>query len=97
MRYSMKITEVEVVFVKPRNGLIAFASCVVDDSLYLSNIAIHKKLNADGYRLTYPNKGHYTIFHPINKTASQTIECEIFKKLKNVMKKANGNVQEIRL
>lgn len=93
----MKISEVEVVFVKPHNGLIAFASCVVDDSLYLSNIAIHKKLNADGYRLTYPNKGYYTIFHPINKTTSQAIESEIFKKLKNVMKKANGNVQEIRL
>ncbi len=93
----MKISEVEVVFVKPNNGLIAFASCVVDGSLYLSNIAIHKKLNVDGYRLTYPNKGHYTIFHPINKKASQAIEFEIFKKLKNVMKKANGNVQEIRL
>ncbi len=95
MRPSMKITEVEVVFVKPHNGLIAFASCVVDDSLYLSNIAIHKKLNADGYRLTYPTKGYYTIFHPINKATSQAIEFEIFKKLKNVMKKANGNVQEI--
>lgn len=91
----MKITEVELVFVKPHNGLIAFASCVIDNSIYLSNIAIHKKLNAEGYRLTYPNKGPYTIFHPINKIASQEIELEIFNKLKNVMKKANGNVQEI--
>lgn len=92
----MKISEVEIVLVKPHNGLIAFASCVIDNSIYLSNIAIHKKLNSDGYRLTYPNKGSNTIFHPINKIASQEIEVEIFNKLKNVMKKANGNVQEIR-
>lgn len=92
----MKISEVEIVLVKPHNGLIAFASIVIDNSIYLSNIAIHKKLNVDGYRLTYPNKGSYTIFHPINKAASQEIEVEIFKKLKNVMKKANGYVQETR-
>lgn len=96
MRISMEITEVEVVFVKPHNGLIAFASCVVDNSIYLSNIAIHKKLNTDGYRLTYPNKGSYTIFYPIHKAASHAIEAEIFKKLKKVMKKVDGNVQEIR-
>ncbi|HHS2948417.1 TPA: hypothetical protein ACTEL6_001622 [Legionella pneumophila] len=92
----MKITEVEVILVKPNNGLIAFASCVVDNNIYLSNIAIHKKLSSDGYRLTYPNKGSYTVFHPINKVASHAIEAEIFKKLKNVMKKVDGHVQEIR-
>lgn len=91
----MKITEVEIVFVKPHNGLIAFASIVVDSKLYLSNIAIHKKLNADGYRLTYPSKGSFTVFHPINKIASSEIELAIINKFKDVMKRANGNVQEI--
>lgn len=91
----MKITEVEIVFVKPQNGLIAFASLVLDSNIYLSNIAIHKKLNADGYRLTYPSKGSFTVFHPINKTASSELELAIIAKLKNVMNKGQGNVQEI--
>jgi len=91
----MKISEVDIVFIKPHNGLIAFASLVVDSNIYLSNIAIHKKLNSDGYRLTYPSKGSFTVFHPINKVASLEIELAIITKLKDVMKKANGNVQKV--
>jgi stage V sporulation protein G len=79
--------------IKPYNGLIAFASLVVDDNIFLSSIAIHKKLNAEGYRLTYPSKGKFTIFHPINKQTSAEIEEAIFRKLNEVMKKAGQNVQ----
>jgi DNA-binding cell septation regulator SpoVG len=82
----MKITEVQIEFIKPINGLVGFASLVVDGNFYLSSIAIHKKLNAEGYRLTYPNKWHFTIFHPINKQTSSQIESVIFGKLKDVMK-----------
>ncbi|WP_454784773.1 hypothetical protein [Legionella sp. WA2024007413] len=89
----MKISEVHIEFIKPRDGLIGFASFVIEDSIYISSIAIHKKINGDGYRLTYPSKGNFTICHPINKTASQEIETAIFSKLKNVMSKVNQNVQ----
>ena len=92
----MKITEVEIILVKPQSGLIAFASLVIDNNIYLSNIAIHKKLNSDDYRLTYPCKGPFTVFYPINKATSLAIEKAIINKLKNVMNKANRNVQKIR-
>jgi DNA-binding cell septation regulator SpoVG len=88
----MKISEVEIVVVKPQGGLIAFASLVLDENIYLSNIAIHKKLNDDSYRLTYPTKGIFTVFHPINKAASLEIELAIISKLKDVMKRTKGNV-----
>lgn len=91
----MKITEVQIEFVKPSNGLIGFASLVIDDNFYLSSIAIHKKLNADGYRLTYPNKGYFTIFHPINKQTSSKVETAIFGKLNDVMKKVVQDAQEV--
>jgi hypothetical protein len=39
----MKITEIQIEFIKPNNGLIAFASLVIDGNIYLSSIAIHKK------------------------------------------------------
>lgn len=89
----MKISEVQIELIKPNNGLIGFASLVIDDNFYLSSIAIHKKLNADGYRLTYPNKGHFTIFHPINRQTSTQVEAAVFGKLKDVMKKVGQDVQ----
>lgn len=85
----MNITEVQIEFVKPNNGLIAFASLVIDGNIYLSSIAIHKKLTEEGYRITYPSKGSFSIFYPINKTTSKQIEEVIFKKLKEVMSRKN--------
>ena len=40
----MQISEVQISIVKPSNGLIAFASIVIDESIYLGSIAIHQKL-----------------------------------------------------
>lgn len=91
----MKISEVQIELIKPNNGLIGFASLVIDDNFYLSSIAIHKKLNVEGYRLTYPNKGHFTIFHPINRQTSTQVEAAIFGKLNDVMKKVVRDAQEI--
>lgn len=95
------ITEVQIEFITPQNGLIAFASLIFDDCLKLSSIAIHKKLNAEGYRITYPSKGKFNIFgyadarrplvHPINKEASDAIEEAIFSKLKNVINEGSNN------
>lgn len=91
----MKITETNIEFIKSTNGLIGFASLIIDDFLFLSSIAIHKKLSDDGYRLTYPTKQkgdqNFNVYYPINKTASKTIEQAIFEKLKDVMNKATTN------
>lgn len=85
----MKITEIQIIPIKPKNGLVAFASLVIDDSIYLGSIAIHTKLDGTGYRITYPtrrvNNKDMNIYHPINKRASKAIENEIIKYFKNVM------------
>jgi stage V sporulation protein G len=83
----MKIKEVKIEIVKPNEGLIGFASVVIDNSIYLSSIAIYKKLNAEGYRLLYPKKGNFDIYYPISKEASSLIEQAIFNKLSDVMSK----------
>lgn len=93
MGLKMKISEIQINFIKPCDGLIGFASFVIDESIYISSVAIHKKLNGDGYRLTYPSKGNFTICHPINKKTSQEIEVAIFNQLKNVMNKVSYDVQ----
>jgi stage V sporulation protein G len=85
----MKVTEVNIAFVKPKDGLIAFASVVLDDELYLSGIAIHQKLVGSGHRLTYPTRrvgdAQFNLFHPIRKPIGAAIERAIFDKLKDVV------------
>ena len=87
----MDVTEVDVAFVKPRDGLIGFASVVLDDQLYLSGIAIHTRLAGSGYRLTYPTRrvgdNQFSLFHPIRKPVGLAIERAIVEKVKNVMSK----------
>jgi DNA-binding cell septation regulator SpoVG len=89
------VTEVQIEFIKPSNGMIAFANLVINDSIFLSSIAIHKKLSAEGYRITYPSKGQFSIFYPINKEVSRQIEEAIFGKLNDVMSNRYGKERNI--
>lgn len=90
----MQVTEVDIAFIKPRNGLIAFASVVLDDALYLGSIGVHRKLDGSGYRLTYPTRKigdkSASVFHPIRRPLSAVIEQAVFQKLKNVASKVDA-------
>lgn len=94
---NMRISEVNVYAIKPRDGLIAFASVVVDDHLYLSSIAIYTRLDGS-YRLLYPTKklGEriLNLFHPISREASKQIEDAIFKKCEEIFKSSNDDQEK---
>jgi stage V sporulation protein G len=49
---EMTISEVNITPVKPIDGLVAFASCVIDSQLYVGSIGVHKLLDGSGYRIT---------------------------------------------
>ena len=49
----MKISEINIQLIKPVNGLVAFASVVLDDKIYLGSIGVHSRLDGTGYRHTY--------------------------------------------
>ena len=74
------IKEIAIIPLKPKNGLIGLASCIIDDKLYIGSIGIYTKLKG-GYRLTYPTKkvgdNSINIYHPINKEIGDVIEREI--------------------
>lgn len=88
---NIDISEVQISFIKPQNGLIGFASLVINHGIYLSSIGIYKKLNDANFRLTYPTKkvgeSSINIFHPINQQTGACIENAVFQKLKEVMNK----------
>ena len=86
----MKISEIQIIPIKPQNGLVAFAGFVLDNNLYLGSIGILTRPEG-GYRLVYPTKKvglrNINIFHPINKEFAKSIEKEVIKKFEDVMKK----------
>lgn len=85
----MQITEIQIIPIKPNNGLVAMASVVFENSLYLGSIGVHTKLNGSGYRITYPNKNlngkAFNIFHPINRGTALDIEQAIITKAEEVL------------
>ena len=87
----MKISEVNITPIKPQDGLIAFASVVVDDHLYLSSIAVYTRPDGS-YRLLYPTKklGEriLNLFHPISREASKQIEAAIFKRCYEILQRS---------
>jgi len=88
---SLKISEIQIIPVKPKNGLVAFTSCVVNDAFYIGNIAIYTSHNyPGGYRLVYPSKflpngKEVNCFHPINRDAGEIISNAIISRFKQII------------
>lgn len=89
-----RITEIQIVPIVPKSGLVAFASFVWDKHFRFANIGINTRPDGSGYRLTYPsrilkngtNMQHY---YPINKEVGETINKvigEVYDKLQNKTK-----------
>lgn len=84
----MKITEIQIVPIKPKDGLVAFASVVIENRLYLGSIGVHTRLDGSGYRITYPTKKvgekSLNIYYPINQEMGKAIERAIISKIKEI-------------
>ncbi|MFC1540592.1 septation protein SpoVG family protein [Candidatus Margulisiibacteriota bacterium] len=83
------LTEIEILPIKPKNGLVAFASCVLNKSFYIGNIVIHTTPYGN-FRVVYPTKvlpngKHISCFHPINREAGEAISSAILERYKNLI------------
>jgi DNA-binding cell septation regulator SpoVG len=92
---SPQITEIELIPVKATNGLVAFATLVLDNKLFLGNIAIFTRISGEGFRCVYPTKKlpngqQVPVYYPINKETNQAIEFAVTDKL-NQLFGANVN------
>ena len=91
----MIVSEVNIQLIKPCDGLVGFASVVLDDQIYLSSIGIHQRLDGTGYRITYPTKKSgnrsFHVFHPIRKEIGQKIEEAVLSKIAEIMSKAHSS------
>ena len=90
---ELQISEIQIIPIKPKEGLIAFASCVINNALYIGNIAIYSSPSTHlGFRLVYPvkvlpNGKEIHCVHPINKKAGELISKAIINKFKEIISK----------
>jgi len=42
---DLYISEIQIIPVKPKDGLVAFSSCVINNFLYIGNIGIYTSLS----------------------------------------------------
>lgn len=90
---EITLSEVQIVPIKPKDGLVGFASVIFNGSLYLGSIGIYTRPEG-GYRLTYPTRKAGTtninVFYPIRKEVAITLEKVIIGKFEEVTKKYVG-------
>jgi len=84
----MKISRIKIRGVIPVKGLIGFVSLVIDDWLYLGNIAIFTRLSGDGIRLVFPQKKmgetSINIFYPLSKDGYYELEKAVQEKMQGL-------------
>lgn len=85
----MKITNIKIKQIIPDKGHIAFVSCVVDNWLFLNNIAIFSRLNEpDKIRLVFPEKKvgdkKISLFYPLTTEGYFELEKAIQEKFKQI-------------
>jgi DNA-binding cell septation regulator SpoVG len=101
---NIKIRDIQIVPIHPQNGLVAFASAVINDQLYIGNIAIYTSPSSpQGFRLVYPSRNlksgtKIKIVYPINKESGfliqETIVKEYQKLIEKLTKGANKNEKQ---
>lgn len=84
----MMVSEIQIAPVKPKGGLVAFASFVFGDALYCGSVGVFTRPSG-GYRLVYPTKlvagRQLDMYHPISGTVGKLIEQEVITKYEEVM------------
>lgn len=86
----IEIFEIQIIPIKPKNGLMAFASFVINNQFYVGNIAIYQSPSTvDGYRLVYPDKilpngKRINCIHPINRHVADVIHNAIIGEYKKL-------------
>ena len=81
MSEEITISEIKVIPIKANEGLVGFASCVINGSIFIGSIAIHLTRNQD-FRLVFPAKKLESgkcmeHVHPISKEAYEIIRKPI--------------------
>ena len=90
---KLEISEIQILPVKPQNGLVAFCSFILNNQFYVGNIAIYTSPSTyDDFRLVYPSKilptgKQINCFHPINREAGNAVKKSIISQYEKLMER----------
>lgn len=97
---EITVSEIQIIPVKPKNGLVSFASCVINGQFYLGGLAIYTcPSSPEGFRVVYPTKvlnngTKLDLAHPITREVGVTIQKKIVEEyLKLIEKLTKGAVK----
>lgn len=93
---EIAISEVQITPIKPRDGLVAFASCVINNQLYIGNIAVYTRPDGSDFRLAYPTKTlpngkQINCVHPINRQVGEAIRKQIVERFLEISSRSADN------
>lgn len=87
---KIEVSEINIVPIRPSNGLLGFASAVINQ-FYVGNIAIYTSPGSKlGYRLVFPNKKLTSgkvvdCFYPINREVGDLVTSAIIRRYIELM------------
>lgn len=90
---DLKISDIQIMPIVPRDGLVAIASFIINECLFVGDVAIFTSFtNPLGFRLLYPDKilkngKRINCVHPITKEAGQVISEAVIDEYKKLMAK----------
>lgn len=90
----MEISSIKIKQVTPSNGLIGFASLIIDGWLYLGNISIFTRPDREGIRLVFPGKklkngSVINIFYPLKSEHYFELEQAVLKECSFLLENPN--------
>lgn len=95
MSNNPKVSNIEIIVVRPQKGLVGFTSFVLENYLFIGEVAIYNCVSSPcGYRLVYPakklrNGANKGIVYPTNKQAGDLITRAIAEEFKKI----NGSLR----
>ena len=79
---DLNVRNVRIYLVNGTGGLIAFASCLIFDSVRIESLGIHQLANKSGYRIVYPRDKRGRLYYfPIEQKFREQIEAAVFSEL----------------
>ena len=94
------LSEIQIIPMRPQNGLVAFASCTINNAFRVSSIAIYSAPLHHlglGWRCVFPTKKlasgkQVDCFFPINRDAEETVTRAIVDRYVELMENF-GNIE----
>ena len=80
------LSDIQIVPIPPKDGLVAFCSFKINRSLFAGCIAIYSSPSSpDGFRLVWPSKNGMSCINPLNRETGEMIQKEVISRYLEVI------------